>query len=454
MSLRSVIEQQVTRHGWAVPAGLCFAGAVMRLGWLAARGSPGVGEGEAANAAVALVERGYFGDPYGFISGPTAHLTPSMSLIAAAVYRIFGVRTDMSEILLALISIAIVLAAGLIFYAAARAAEWPRLWAWLPLGVFSIVPLNVQLEAVYFRVWEGGLAVLIAGLALMTIIRAAREPDPGLRSILLPCVLCAICFFVSPPMGLGTYACLGWLVLTRFRFVRWPGVALAGLIALALVFAPWVARNSSAFDRFIPLRSNFGLEIAIANYPGAMQGDPKAFVERIHSIHPYGMPRAQAEAALSNGEFAYAKTLEVETKQWIAQNPGNFVRLCLTHLREFYFPPAWQWTIYSAKSAGTYAKMAIVWSITALGLIGAALALFVWRGPSIYFALLALVPGLPYMIVQPILRYRYLVLLPLLFLASAVLCRLIGWLGRRFNFNFSWFGQQAGQTQQASDLTC
>jgi hypothetical protein len=383
--------------------------------------------GEAKNVAVTLARTGRFANPFGFESGDTAHLTPSMSFVAGMVYRLFGTPSAAAETVLALLSIAIVCGGAYLFARAWQRAGLADVTALGAVALFALLPLNLQLETVSFRVWEGGLAVLCGALMLGACVRHRAGAPLATREMLPLAAIPAVTLFVNPAMGLATYACLGWLMLTGLRLAAWPRMIGLTVAAFALVFGPWALRNQGVFSELVLLRSNPGLELALANNDRAYFGaDARvAFVENLRAIHPLEMGPERARAALAEGERAYAKTLGAEFGGWLRAHPDRFAALAARHWVQFYFPPAWQWDIYAPASRMTTLKVAVTWAISILGLIGAVLALFVWRGAHIYVALLALVPSLPYVVVQPVLRYRYLVLLPLLFLGVELVRRLL-----------------------------
>jgi hypothetical protein len=113
-------------------------------------------------------------------------------------------------------------------------------------------------------------------------------------------------------------------------------------------------------------------------------------------------------------------------------NPTDTIRLTARHLVQFYFPPSWFWKIYEEGSVGVGLKQALTWAISLLGLAGVALALFRRRQQFQYLAIMALVPCLPYLLVQPVPRYRYLVYAPLVFFSAYLLVALLQWLLARF----------------------
>lgn len=410
---------------------LLAAGAAERVVFLLTTARHDVVGGEAANVAAAFAGTGSIADVFGKGSGLTAHLNPVVPAIAGAVYRIFGLRTPGAEAVLSLLSIACVLAAAGLFH---RAVLWagasPR-GALAALAVFCLVPLNNYLEIVDFRAWEGGLATLLGAACLLLTVRADARGEVSWRIVGALALLAALAFFINPPLGIAAYANALLLLVRRVPATRWPAAAGVAAVMLAAVLTPWTIRNYEAFGRVIPLRGNFGLELALANHPAAVSGDDEigVFRARLAQIHPQMSWDAFRAMQRTGGEIAYADRLGAEAKRWIAAHPRDFVRLSLRHLGQFYFPPAWQWSIYGGVSTGQRIKLMLSWAIALAGLAGAAAALFVWRGRLIYLATIALVPVLPYMIVQPIPRYRYLVYLPLLALGAEFGARLFMRLG-------------------------
>jgi hypothetical protein len=207
------------------------------------------------------------------------------------------------------------------------------------------------------------------------------------------------------------------LLFRKARPAQWPKQVGLAAIVLVAVLAPWTYRNWEQFHRIIPLRSNFGLELAIAFHSAAVNApDPSAvFHRRLASLHPLRQSDASAFLRANGGEVGYSQHLEHETLAWIREHPVDSVSLAIGHLRQYYFPPQWFW-IEDARFVAI--KQAIIWAISLFGLIGAALALVRWRGPWSYVAVLATVTSLPYSLVQPIIRYYYIVYPFLLLLAG------------------------------------
>src|SRR3546814_20773571 len=118
------------------------------------------------------------------------------------------------------------------------------------------------------------------------------------------------------------------------------------------------------------------------------------------------------------GELAYNRELAGRAQPCISAHPTQSLWIALGYLRQYYFPPEWLWHIYSDRSMSTWVKALSHWLISALGLAGLAMALWQRRRGFIYVAFGALIPALPYMLAQLVLRYRHLVFALLLFLAA------------------------------------
>lgn len=425
-----------------LPALILLSGVLIRLLWLLSRPAIGFAEGEAANAAISFAKTGVIGDVFGRGSGATAHLSPISPIIVGYIYRLLGVGTVQAEALLIALSVFAALLSALLFYIIFGLLGGRKRNRLIALALFCLLPLNLQLETTTFRIWEGAWAAAIGALSLLLIIRIDRSGTISRAQLIGTSLLLAFLFFLSPPLGLALYLCAGLWAIRRLPLPRWPGAMLTAIAALVLVLTPWVVRNAQEFGRFIPMRSNFGMELALANHPAAAssQDDLRVFRSRLKEIHPLESEQAFQTMLQSGGEPAYAENLGKQAKAWIAENPGAFARLCVKHAVQYYFPPVWQWGIYSDVSKGSYVKMGITWAIALFGIIGALSALFVWRGMWIYAAIVALVPALPYIITQPVPRYRYIVYAILLFLACEWAGRMVDWLFKRIGGRKSQIG--------------
>jgi hypothetical protein len=380
-----------------LPLTLLSIGALERLAWLFFVGGLGYAEGEAANVAIAFARSGEFADTFARSSGLSAHLNPVMPAIAGTIYALLGVRSVPAEIVLAAMSITFTLLAALLFFRAAALVGMRRRARLAALGLFCLIPLNPQLETTTFRIWEGAFATMLSAWALLLILRADSAGRVDLRRTLPIALITALLFFINPALGVACYACAAILLLRRVPSRKWPTRIAVGAVALAGLLTPWTIRNYQAFGKFIPLRSNLGLELALANHELTTSGqlDGQVFKNRLATIHPLESQRAFDRMQQMGGEIAYAHALGAEAKQWIANNPSAFALNSVKHVFQFYFPPTWQWDIYRQVSRGTWLKATVTWTIALLGIAGALAALLWWRGAWIYVVVLTFVPVLP-----------------------------------------------------------
>jgi hypothetical protein len=395
-------------------------GIVLRLVWLALRGMIESAMGEAFNTAVAFAQTGTLADAFKPGQGPTAHLTPLPPLIAGTVYRVLGVGSFASELTLLAWTLGLTVVASLFFFRAFEAAGTPRPALLLGLAGFWLLPINFHLEVVMFRIWEGTLATALAAFFVYRVVRADRKREVGWGEVALLSLVAAVLFLVSPPLGLAGYAAALLLTVRTQPMRRWIGMAAVAAVALAAVVTPWAVRNQQVMGSFIPLRSNLGLELAVANHPAAARGgdDRQIFLARMQEVHPYTSRSAYHRFRQAGGEVAYAEALGREAKAWMADHPLDVARLSAKHVLQFFFPPRWFYFINDSSSQAVGLRQAILWALSLFGLAGVVLVLARRRRPFDYLIIMVLVPVLPYAITQPILRYRYITYAPMMFFAS------------------------------------
>jgi hypothetical protein len=318
------------------------------------------------------------------------------------------------------------------FFKAFEAAGTSRTPLLLGLAAFWLLPMNFHLEAVMFRVWEGTLATALAAFFIYRVVRADQQRRAGWAEIALLSLLAALLFLVSPPLGLAGYVAALLLMMRTQPSQRWTGVVAIAALSLAIVLAPWALRNTMVMGSFIPLRSNLGLELAIANHPAAARGgdDKQIFLARMRQIHPHTSREAYQQLELAGGEVAYAEKLGRETKAWIADHPIEFARLSVRHVVQFFFPPRWFYSINDNSSQAIGVRQAILWALSLLSLAGIALVVVQKKRRFDYLAIMVLVPVLPYALTQPILRYRYITYAAMMLFAAIVIVALFGALRR------------------------
>lgn len=415
-------HQAALRSGRWIWASLAI-GILERIIWAMTRDT-GFATGEAAQVAVAVAQGRGFADAFAVGQGPTAHLLPISPAIAGGVYAILGIQTKAAEAVLLVWAMALTLGAFWLFAQSMAKAGGSRAAMTAAFAILCIVPLYSSTEAFDFRVWEGGLALMLAGVMLMLLLDAERERHWRYFSFWLA-VLPAAIFFVSPPAGLAAIA--AWALFV-WRHRRSGGLwrrAAALALALAVLIGPWTARNMMVMGHPIWLRDNLGLELAIANHPAAV--DPAsaraALDRRIDEIHPFASPAAFRALQAAGGEVAYSKLLGARTMLWMRAHPADVATIWLRHLREMIFPDKGPFMTAHGKALPVF-RAAMVDLLAAFGLAGIVMA--IRRRDSLYAYMIgfAVIPILCYVPFQPVARYLWLVYPPLTCLAADTAGRL------------------------------
>jgi hypothetical protein len=405
-----------------------FAGLVIRLLWqIKTFGSLTLfrGWGEASNVALALSHGRGFADAYYPGSGPTAHLLPLNPLAASFWFWMFGPGSAGANVGLLAMSLGQV---GLSYWLLMRLFE--RLgfedlavrWSTITL---CVLPFFVQTEVIAFRYWDGATAVCLMCANMLRLIELSDRAHIRSGDLIVIALLCAITIFVTLPIGFGVTMC--WTVFALRKLVprQIAQLALAGAVALTVLVAPWAIRNEVVLGHPVLLRSNAGLELALAYHPAAVSdADPEVVgAARYAEIHPFGGGRGRDALNSAGGEVVYYQRLGAAARSWIISHPADVAVLSLRHLREFYFPPTSRFA--GAEPNGRPFEASIWVSLTNLvGLLALLSGLIQGRKGYGMLATCLFCITLTYIWTSPTPRYTYLVYGPLLFLAADGIVRL------------------------------
>ncbi len=427
------LETALARIERPLVAALLALGFVIRIAWLflspAERLSPH--KSEMWHVAATFAETGRLADAYAPGSGVSSHVGPFNTMVEGLIYRVFGVGSLTSELILAVIAAAVVCTLFWILYRVAAdlgVAVAPRLAA---LAFLLLVPLNFYVEVVDFRIREGAFGAMLAAGLLWWLLRLDAGPL-GWRSIARFGLAAGFAFLINPGIALAAYAGLGLVGLRHLPVRRWPFAAVVLALGFVAVNGAWIVRNEVVYHRFMVSRGNFGMELDTAFHTAAVDpADPRAvFVARSEQIHPFFSAAALARLKTFPDDATYFASLGTEANAWIAAHPGDFAHIALRHLRELYFPPKWLFDQYGTGAIrGVAARQALVWAISALGLLGLVWGMVARSRQHLFVALTIAFPTLLYVVVQPTLRYRYAFAGLLTYLAAGLVWRLVG--GRR-----------------------
>jgi 4-amino-4-deoxy-L-arabinose transferase-like glycosyltransferase len=216
---------------------------------------------EEGRVARSIAEGKGFSSPLYADTGPTAWIAPVYPMLLAGVFKVFGVYSKASAlVILSLNSLFSALTCLPIFFFARRSFdERTALWAgW----IWTVLPY-----AVFFpidRIWDTWLTTLLLSVLFLIVLKMERSTSlvtwigfgfiSGIAALTSPVVLAAL-----PPLAL--WACYR---LHR-QGKRWLAPAAASVLVVVAVMAPWFVRNYRVLHAFIPVSDSLGLEFRMGN---------------------------------------------------------------------------------------------------------------------------------------------------------------------------------------------
>ena len=419
--------KSLSRERIAVIA-ILACGAVERFVWAMVRHIAPV-SGESHNIAVSLARTGKFANPFGFPSGPTAHIGMLTPLPSAAIYWLFGAETPIAEYALVAWNIGLVSLGVWLCWRLACALDVQRAARVAAVALVALLPLQFNFETQKGRNWEVPLAVTLLLWILLRLAGADRTESVGARNMAITGAICGLLFIVSPPAGLSAMVAVALFHYLRLPPARWWIAPVSAALVAGSLSGFWALRNLRELGEPVALRDNLGLELAISNYPGAVHpNDPGiAYVTRLKQIHPIQLAAGTQAMRSAGGEIPYYRRMGQQARDWIAAHPRDFLMMCARRVREFFLPPRWFRSPYGTPVNFVGPRQLLTWASALAGLC-TLIVMAARRRVYAYNLVAVLACSLPYALVQPTLRYRYLVSTLLIFLAFDGIGRLIVWL--------------------------
>jgi hypothetical protein len=273
---------------------------------------------ETGAVAAAIAQGRGFSSPLRFVNtGPTGWFAPIFPYLLAGIFKQFGVYSYGSNLIIHFFDWTFsaftcwpIAAIGTKAFGKkiGIAAAW--IWVFLPTSIFysSVWVWDTSLAALW-------LALLVAAtLQLRGSDRMSRWIGYGALwsagAMINPSLLS-----VLPPLALWAI----WPLRDRLA----PAIKLASAAALIffLGIVPWTIRNYVVFDKFIPLRSNFGLELWLGNNPDV----PDSWTPWFHPND--NVEEAQKYARMT--EIPYMEQKQHEAWAFIRSHPLDTARFTL-----------------------------------------------------------------------------------------------------------------------------
>jgi 4-amino-4-deoxy-L-arabinose transferase-like glycosyltransferase len=269
--------------------------------------------GETGRIARSIVAGEGFSSPLFAETGPTAWMTPVYPCIVAGVFRIFGVYTKASAIVMlvldclfsALTCIPVLLIARKSF--GESTAIWAG-WTW------ALFPYAIYFSADF--IWATTLTTLL--LAVL-FLYALYVEDTSRTAVWLGFgIACGLGAMTDPTMLSVLIPVAAWMAYRRHqRGHPWLAPGTAATLAFLVFVSPWFIRNYHDFHTFVPFRDNLGLELYVGN-----NGDLSHFAPSGH--HPSDTDREWKEFQ-ERGEIDYMKHKKQQALDFIRAHPGWFM---------------------------------------------------------------------------------------------------------------------------------
>ena len=269
---------------------------------------------ETGRIARSIVEGKGFSSPLFADTGPTAWMTPVYPYIVAGVFKVFGVYTTASAVvLLSLNALTSALVCVVVFFIARigfgeRVAKWSGwAWAFCPYGIYFPVE----------RIWETWLATLL--LCLLFLISLKLENEDRVSRWAGFGALWGVAALTSPAMLAVLPFLAFWVIYRRQRLgKRWFVVNVVASVVFIAVIAPWFVRNYETFHRVIPFRDGMGLVLRLGT-----KGTTKTAHWAHYELGPWHND-AEWNEFLQLGELGYMDHKKQQAVEAIRADPGQF----------------------------------------------------------------------------------------------------------------------------------
>ncbi len=265
-----------------------------------------------------------FASPFFPSTGPTALVPPLYPYLLALVFRLFGLYTAKSAlIILSLNSVFSALTCLPIYFIAKhtlgqRAAQLAG-WAWV------LYPFAIYFSA--GMVWDYALTALLFCTCFWAAQRLHLHPR------LITWAAFGALFGVtalSNPSVVVTFPFLLLIAVLKVRQVdgRWLRNGLVTLLTFAAVLAPWTIRNYRTMHAVFPVRNGFWLEFWAGNNGDTSESNPAWAHPASNSVE---MQKYQA-----SGEIAYFAEKRTLALNFVKHHPLFFAEVSARRALRFW----------------------------------------------------------------------------------------------------------------------
>ncbi len=348
-----------------------------------------------------------YGNPFSAETGPTAYMTPLYPYLLAVVFKLFGIYSRTSAIIIlclngvfsALVCVPLYFTAQHSF---GRGVAVVSCWMW------ALLPYSIYIASSF--VWETCLSALLLVILFFWTLRLRERPGDhwqwlgfgalwGLGALSNPSLLSVFPFLAAwalYPLWRNGRACLT--------------AALLAALGAGAILLPWQVRNYRTLHAFVPLRDSFWLAVWVGN-----DGYTAGLADL--SAHP-STSKPALDEFVRLGEIRYMQEKRRQSLDFISGHPGFFVVMCL---RRF----AYMWTRFWNDDPSNLAlelhdpsNLFFTVPLTLLMLLGLWQAFRSFRQAAVPYLLVLGIYPLAFYLTLPEIRYRHLIDPQILILAA------------------------------------
>ncbi len=279
---------------------------------------------ETGSIAGAIARGEGFSSPFGVPNtGPTAWIAPLFPYLVAGVFKIFGLFSTPSAIVLLSLNSAFAAFTCLPIFRIAdqvfgRTVAIIAGWTW------AVTPFFFRWAITW--VWDTALSALLVALAVWIVLEF--EQLTWRRWIGFG-VLGGISALVNPSL-LTLFPVLALWAVWKQRQLGTPAYSqfVIAMVLIVVVISPWIIRNRIVFGKWIFLRSNAGFEFCLGNF-GNAPGVPWKWGHPTGNIGMFNQYYRMGEI----GFVEYKQRLAV---QWVNAHRADFVRTTFQRIADFW----------------------------------------------------------------------------------------------------------------------